>query len=78
MDWLDVCIAVSVIGAVLVVFLRRWLKIWTILQPMWQGRYLKKSTKPCWPKNLDEVYAANIIKPTQTLIYQECITASGS
>jgi hypothetical protein len=33
-DWLDVCIAPRVVGAVLVVFLRRWRKICTVLQPM--------------------------------------------
>jgi hypothetical protein len=33
-DWLAACIALSVVGAVLVVFLRRWRKICTILQPM--------------------------------------------
>jgi hypothetical protein len=29
-DWLDACIALRVVGAVLVVFLRRWRKICTI------------------------------------------------
>jgi hypothetical protein len=47
-DWLDACIVLRVVGAVLVVFPRRWRKICTILQPMGShGRYLKKSTKPC-------------------------------
>jgi hypothetical protein len=31
-DWLAACIALSVVGAVLVVFLRLWRKICTILQ----------------------------------------------
>jgi hypothetical protein len=31
-DWLDVCIARRVVGAVFVVFLWRWRKICTILQ----------------------------------------------
>ncbi len=30
-DWLDACIALRVVGAVLVVFLQRWRKLWTIL-----------------------------------------------
>ncbi len=47
-DWLAACIALRVVGAVLVVFLRRWPKVGTILQPMGsKGRYLKKSAKPC-------------------------------
>jgi hypothetical protein len=47
-DWLAACIALRVVGAVLVVFLRRWRKICTILQPMGSmGRYPKKSPKPC-------------------------------
>jgi hypothetical protein len=33
-DWLDACIALRVVGAVLVVVLRRWRKICKILQPM--------------------------------------------
>jgi hypothetical protein len=32
-DWLAVCIASKVVGAVFVVFLTRWRKIFTILQP---------------------------------------------
>ncbi len=47
--------ALRVVGAVLVVFLRR--KICTILQPMGsKGRYLKKSTKPCWPIRSKETW----------------------
>jgi hypothetical protein len=39
--WLDACIALRVVGAVLVVFLRCWRKNCTILQPMGsKGRYL--------------------------------------
>ncbi len=64
------------------VFLRRWRKIQicTILQPMVSnGRYRKKSTKSCWPIRSKEtcikfVHAANIIKPTQTLINREKYT----
>ncbi len=41
-DWLDAGIALRVVGAVLVVFLRRWRKICTILQPTGsKDRYLK-------------------------------------
>jgi hypothetical protein len=46
-DWLAACIALRVVGAVLVVHLWRWRKIYTILQPMGnKGRYLKKCPKP--------------------------------
>ncbi len=46
-DWPAACIALRVVGAVLVVFLQRWRKICTILQPMGiKGRYLKKSRIP--------------------------------
>jgi hypothetical protein len=42
-DWLAVCIGPRVVGAVFVVFLRRWRKIFTIRQPMEsKGRYRKK------------------------------------
>jgi hypothetical protein len=34
MNWLAACIALRVIGDVLVVFLHRWHKICTTLQPM--------------------------------------------
>ncbi len=46
---LDACIALRVgVGAVLVVFLRRWRKICTILQPMGsKGQYLKHCPKRC-------------------------------
>ncbi len=45
-DWLAACIALRVVGAVF----RRWRKICTIGQLMGcNGRYLKKSTKCCWP-----------------------------
>jgi hypothetical protein len=33
-DWLAVCISLREVGAVLVVFFRRWRKTCTILQPM--------------------------------------------
>jgi hypothetical protein len=40
-DWLAACIALRVVGAVSVVFLRRWRKICTILQPVGsKGQYL--------------------------------------
>ncbi len=43
--------------AALVVFLRRWRKIWTIFQPLGRkGRYLKKSPKPCWPIRSKETW----------------------
>jgi hypothetical protein len=49
-DWLAACIALRIVGAVLVVVLWRWRKICTIRQPMGnKGRYLKKSTQPCSP-----------------------------
>jgi hypothetical protein len=39
-DWLDSCLAITVVGVVLVVFLQHWRKICTI-QPMGsKGRYL--------------------------------------
>ncbi len=50
LDWLDACIALRVVGAVLAVFLQRWHKICTILLPMGsKGRYPKKCPKSCWP-----------------------------
>jgi hypothetical protein len=33
-DWLAACVALREVGAVLVIFLGRWRKICTILQPM--------------------------------------------
>ncbi len=48
-DWLDACIARRVVGAVLVVFLRHWRKICTIIQSMGsKARNLTKCLKPCW------------------------------
>jgi hypothetical protein len=45
-DWLAACIALRVVGVVLVVFLRRWRKICTILQPMGsKGRYPEEMSK---------------------------------
>jgi hypothetical protein len=47
--WLDACITLRVVVAVLVVFHRRWPKICTTLQPLGsKGRYLKKCPKPWW------------------------------
>ncbi len=49
-DWIAACIALRVVGAVLIIFLRRWRTICRVLQPMGsKGRYLKKCPKPCWP-----------------------------
>ncbi len=54
----EFCIALRVVGAVLVVFLRRWRKICTILQPRGsKGRFLKKCPKPIWPNNSKETWA---------------------
>ncbi len=33
-DWFAACIALRVVGAVIVVFLRRWRKIFRVLQPV--------------------------------------------
>ncbi len=56
-DWLDVYIALRVVGTVLVVILRQWRKIFTILQPMGsKGRYLKKCPEPCWPIRSKEAW----------------------
>ncbi len=47
-EWLAACITLRVVGAVLVVFFRRWRKICTIRQPMGsKGQPLMKSPKPC-------------------------------
>ncbi len=47
-DWLAAYIALRVVGAVLVAFLRRWHTVCTILQPMGsKGRDLKKCPTPC-------------------------------
>jgi hypothetical protein len=61
-----------VIGAVLVVFLWRWRKICTILQPMGsKGRYLKKGPEPCRPIRSKEIW----IKYTPlTLLSQSKLT----
>jgi hypothetical protein len=42
-DWLAACIALRLVGAVIVIFQRRWRTICTVLRPMGRkGRYLKK------------------------------------
>jgi hypothetical protein len=48
-DWLTACIALRVVDAVLIVFLRRWRKICTILQPKGgsKSRYPKKCPESC-------------------------------
>ncbi len=59
MDWLDAWLAQRVVGVVLVVSLRRWRNICTIvqLQPIGsKNRYLKKCTKPCWPIRSKETW----------------------
>jgi hypothetical protein len=33
-DWLGACIALRLVGAVFVIFLRRWRTVCTVLQPM--------------------------------------------
>jgi hypothetical protein len=56
-NWLAACIALRVVGVVLVVFLRRWRKICTILQPMGsKGQFLKKCPKPCLPIKSKETW----------------------
>jgi hypothetical protein len=67
------CIALRVVGAVLVVFLRRWHKICTVLQPMRsKGRYpgyLKKCQKPSCPKESKETWTKYTLL---TLLSQRC------
>ncbi len=74
-EWLAACIALKVVGGVLVVFLRCWRKICTILQPMGSnGQDLKKSTKTCSPIRSTETwikYTPLISKPTQTRINRD-------
>ncbi len=75
-DWLAAFIALRLVGAVLVPFLRRWRKICTNLQPIGsKGRYLKNVPSLLTSKkqgNLDYVHVDNIIKPTkQTRINRE-------
>ncbi len=48
-DWLDACIALRGVGAVLVVFLRQWHKICAILQKM-------ESPKPSRPMRSKETW----------------------
>jgi hypothetical protein len=52
-DWLAACIALRVVGggAVMVVFLRRWRKICTILQPM--------GSKGCLPEEICQTLLTN-------------------
>ncbi len=55
--WLAACIVLRVVGAVLIVFLRHWRTVCTILQPMGcKGRYLKKCPKPCLPIRSKETW----------------------
>ncbi len=78
-DWLAACIALRVVGAVLVVFLLRWRKIYTILQPMSsKGWNLKKCLKPCWLVKSSNT--SNINKTMETCInrkkYTFCVIKS--
>jgi hypothetical protein len=64
-DWLAACTystkVVGTVGTVFVVFLRHWRKICTIRQSMGsKGRYLKKSTKPCWPITSKETWVKGV------------------
>jgi hypothetical protein len=68
-DWLDACIALSAVGAVLVVFLRHWRKICTILQPMGsKGQYLTKCLKSCLPIRSKETWT----KYTPLTLLSQC------
>jgi hypothetical protein len=65
-DWLAACLAVRVVGAVLVIFLRLWRKICTI--PPASGKQGPIPEEICQAMltnkkqgNLDLVHAANII-----------------
>ncbi len=72
-DWLATCIALKVGGAVLVVFLRRWRKICTILQPIGsKGLHLKKCPKLCGPVKSKETWTK--YTPRQTGINREKYT----
>jgi hypothetical protein len=83
--WLAACIALRVDGsngAVLIVFLRRWRKICTILQPMHgkQGQIPEEMSQTLLTNkkqgNLDLVQADNIIKPTTSRINRKKYTFS--
>ncbi len=81
-DWLYACIALRVVGAVLVVFLRRWRKICTILlQPIGkQGPIPEDIFQICWPIRNKETWIKYTPltllshKPTQTRINREKYT----
>ncbi len=82
-DWLAACIALRVVGAVLVVILPGWHKIYkicTILQPMGSKDRPMSLTLLTNKRqgNLEYVQAANIIKPTLTRDYHNkhtiCVT----
>jgi hypothetical protein len=68
-DWLAALIALKVVGAALVFFLRCWRKICTMLHPMGSNQRNDpkpadlKETRKTWTKYLP-VHAENIIKPT--------------
>ncbi len=82
--WLAACIAQRVVGAALVVFLRRWRKISNLHNPPAngsKGRYQKKCPKPCWPIRskenwTKEVHAADIITPMLTARHTCCVIKS--
>jgi hypothetical protein len=57
MVWLAACIALRLVGAVFFIFLQRWCKKCTILQPMGsEGRYLNKFPKPSSPIRIEETW----------------------
>ncbi len=67
------CIALRAVGAVFVIFLRRWRSICTVLQPMGsKGRYLEEMSQTLWTNKkqgkLDEVHAANITVVSQRIL----------
>jgi hypothetical protein len=51
-DWLASCIALRVVGAVLVFFLQRWHTICTILQPMGSYKIICAANNLKWPRSL--------------------------
>ncbi len=66
-DWLTACVSLREVGAVLIVFFRRWRKTCTILQPMEsKGSIPEEIYKTLLTNkekgNLSLVHADNIIK----------------
>jgi hypothetical protein len=60
-DWLAACMALRVVGAVLVIVLRRWRKICTILR-QWEARIhtWRNVPKPCWPIRSKETWTGPV------------------